>query len=124
MQAYLKREGYTQIAWAKSPNPSDNDDVYILSTSVLPEEDMILYAVWTESKNGDILLNTLEGDFEDGTFYKKYSNGQVKLPSRLVYEDKNTRLAAWCDSTIPYTLGTSEENLYICEGKDTSVVKL
>ena len=112
----FQRDGYTQVAW-KTSQYGNSEDVYILSAGICPEENMTLYADWIKSEKGDIVLNTLEGDFADGSFFKKYSSTSVRLPNSLVYSDKDVRLLAWCDSTIPSTLGSSEDNSYVCEGK-------
>ena len=110
------RDGYTQVAWSEKVNPSSKNLMRI-NTEYCPVTNSSLYAYWIKTNNGDIVLNALNGQFSDKTFYKRYTTASIKLPERLTYGDKDERLLAWCDSTIPSTLGGDADNLYICEGK-------
>ena len=103
----FQRKGYTQVGWSTTALAGN---LMQLNTFYLPTTNGSLYSYWEATEENDILLNGLSGNLSNGTFYKKYSNTPVILPSQLTYD--NNSLLAWCT-----TVTASPLNLKIYAGQ-------
>lgn len=87
------KDGYEQVGWQKGTN------IFPLSDVFCPTTNTDLSAYWESVVAKDILLQGLDGYFDNGKTYQKYTGMNITLPKQLDYSHKfyNTNLLAWSD---------------------------
>lgn len=111
-QYIFYKSGSTQVGW-KSWMDGD-DPILPLNKLYVPTSPCQLTAYWVNTTKGDVLLNSLEGKFSDGTFYKNYGSTSVELPASLRYSDDGLMLLGWSDELDS---DPAENDSYIYAGK-------
>ncbi len=101
------KDGYEQVGWREGTNILPLSDVFCPTTNT------DLYAYWESVEPKDILLQGLDGYFDNGKTYQKYTGLDVTLPKQLDYSHEfyNTNLLAWSDQ-----LQASALDLYVYDG--------
>lgn len=84
------KEGFEQVGWAKGEN------ILPINRRFCPTTNTDLYAYWEPVGPRDILLQGLDGNFENGEVYQKYTGTNVTLPKQLDYFYTNN-VMAWSD---------------------------
>lgn len=99
MNYTFQRPGYVQLAWTGSGYTAS--DPLPLNSYFVPATNCSLYAYWTPAEPGDIILNALDGQLSNGSFYQKITDPSATLPTQVSYDDEESSLLAWCSLATP-----------------------
>lgn len=95
----FQRPGYAQLAWTGSGYSTS--DPLPLNAYFTPATNCSLNAYWTAANPGDIILNALDGQLANGSFYQKTTGASATLPAQVSYGDGESSLLGWCSLPTP-----------------------